>query len=140
MATKYRGYTITDTGTTIDQSLHGGKGNRPLYSITDDYGNAERNTLGNLPIITTIAGARKYIDGLHGQTYTHAIIYIGAPYGDGEKGHIFSKHRSEDNANARFDRESRDSQGNKTTFHLNHEIVTLDRLGDWSRQPTQNEA
>ena len=64
MATKYRGYTITDTGTTIDQSLHGGKGNRPLYKVTDKDGFAERNHMGNLPIITTTAGAKDYIDEL----------------------------------------------------------------------------
>ena len=59
--TKYRGYTIERTTTTIDQSLHGGRGNRWLLKITDANGHAIRNAQGNLPIITTIDGAKERI-------------------------------------------------------------------------------
>jgi len=66
-------------------------------------------------------------------TYTHAIIYTGAPYGDGESGHIVSRHKSRRHAENRFDAECRDSEGNFTTFDLSHEIVALDANGDWTR-------
>ena len=30
--------------------------------------------------------------------YSHAVVYLGAPYGDNESGHIISRHRSRDAA------------------------------------------
>lgn len=58
--------------------------------------------------------------------YTHCIVYRGAPYHAGERGHIVSRHTSEEHANKRFLRKSRDSAGNPTTFPLNHSIMTID--------------
>lgn len=58
--------------------------------------------------------------------YTHCIVYRGAPYHQGERGHIVSRHMSQFHAQARFNRESRDSEGNPTTFPLNHSIMTID--------------
>lgn len=54
--------------------------------------------------------------------YPYAIIYYGAPYGLDESGHVVSRHKSREAAQRRFDRESRDSEGNPTTFPLNHRI------------------
>lgn len=63
--TKYRSYTITKTATTIGPELHGrGGGRRYLYKIEDKDGFAERNHMGNLPLITSVASARAYIDNL----------------------------------------------------------------------------
>ena len=65
--TTYRGYTITKTSTTIGPELHGGRGNRNLLKITDANGHAIRDGRGNLPLITTIAGAQAAIrDELNG--------------------------------------------------------------------------
>jgi len=66
-------------------------------------------------------------------TYTHAIVYVGAPYGDNEAGHIISRHKSFANAERRFERESRTSTGERTTFPLNHQIVALNADGSWTR-------
>lgn len=60
--------------------------------------------------------------------YTHCIVYRGAPYHEGERGHIVSRHTSKQHANKRFLRESRDSAGNLTTFPLNHSIRTIDEF------------
>ena len=61
-------------------------------------------------------------------TYTHAIIYVGSPYGNNEQGHIHSRHTSLDLAEKRYER---DFGG--TTGHLNHRIVKLDGKGNWTR-------
>lgn len=59
--TKYRGYTIEATTTTIGAEIHGGRGNRYLLKITDKQGHAIRKSNGSLPIITTIEGAKAAI-------------------------------------------------------------------------------
>jgi len=53
-------------------------------------------------------------------TYTHAIIYVGAPYADDESGHIVSRHKSELAAARRFKR-----QFSGTTGEFAHMIVSL---------------
>ena len=55
----------------------------------------------------------------------YAIIYIGAPYGIGEEGHIVSRHMTRDTADARWDR---DYSG--TTGIYNHRIVRLDQKAE----------
>ena len=60
-------------------------------------------------------------------TYSHAIIYIGAPYGENEHGHIYSQHRSVETAQRRY---SKDFSG--TVGYKNHRIVALDAQGDWT--------
>ena len=59
--TTYRGYTIEATATTVGAEIHGGRGNRYLLKITDANGHAIRNSRGNLPMVTTIAGAKELI-------------------------------------------------------------------------------
>lgn len=60
--TTYKSYTINKTSTTVDASLHNGRGNRYLLKITDRNGHAIRNANGNLPIITTIIEAKNLIN------------------------------------------------------------------------------
>ncbi len=38
------------------------------------------------------------------KAYTHAVVYLGAPYGDNEGGHIVSLHKSEAAAHNRRNR------------------------------------
>ena len=62
------------------------------------------------------------------QRYTHAIIYIGAPYGENESGHIVSRHTSRELADSAFDRKF-----SGTTGVLNNKVVALDANGNWAR-------
>ena len=55
----------------------------------------------------------------------YAIVYTGAPYADGEEGHIVSRHMARDTADARWDR---DYSG--TTGIYNHRIVRLDQKAE----------
>ena len=59
--------------------------------------------------------------------YSHAIVYWGAPYGENERGHIVSRHTSEDLAEAAYDR-----RFGGTTGVLNNRIVELDSSGDYN--------
>lgn len=56
-------------------------------------------------------------------TFTHAIFYVGAPYGDGEMGHLVSRHTSEEAAEAALARMSRDAEGHETDARRNHRIL-----------------
>lgn len=59
----YKGYTISKTTTTIGAELHRvSSRDRYLLKITCPQGYALRNSTGNLPIVTTIDGARALID------------------------------------------------------------------------------
>lgn len=67
--TKYRGYSIAKTSTTVGKELHGRRGDprlsngdRWLLKITDANGNAIRNQHGNLPVLTTVEQAKRRID------------------------------------------------------------------------------
>lgn len=60
--------------------------------------------------------------------YTHAIIYIGAPYGENESGHIVSRHKSEENANKAFEKKF-----SGTTGIYNNKIVELKSDGSLDR-------
>lgn len=59
---------------------------------------------------------------------THAIIYIGAPYGDDESGHIVSRHKSARTAAKRY---AAEYEG--TTGVYNHIVVPLHEGGGWDR-------
>jgi hypothetical protein len=62
------------------------------------------------------------------QTYTHAIIYVGAPYGDTESGHVVSRHTRAETAARRY----RDTY--KGTMGIyDHAIVPLAPDGTWDR-------
>jgi len=60
--------------------------------------------------------------------YKYAIVYIGAPYGDNESGHITSRHCSLATAKARF---AADFSGR--TGAANHIIVPTHDDGTWCR-------
>lgn len=55
-------------------------------------------------------------------TFTHAIVFVGAPYGDNECGHIHSTHKSFATAERRFDK---DFSGRTGVY--NNIIVDLDK-------------
>ena len=59
-------------------------------------------------------------------TFTHAIVYVGAPYGEGESGHIISRHTGFTQACKAWAREISGTAG-----VLNHQIVKLDEAGNW---------
>jgi len=61
-------------------------------------------------------------------SYTHAIIYIGAPYGENESGHIVSRHKNIENAERAFEKKF-----SGTTGIYNHIVVELKRDGSWDR-------
>jgi len=61
-------------------------------------------------------------------SYTHAVICVGAPYGDDESGHVVSRHPSY--ASAR--QYCRQHYGGSPAA-LEHQIVELDSNGDWER-------
>jgi len=50
------------------------------------------------------------------RTYTHAIIYIGAPYGVNEDGHIVSRHTSRSLADRAFDRAYAGTTGERSNM------------------------
>jgi sorbitol-specific phosphotransferase system component IIBC len=60
--TTYRGYTIERTNTTVGRALRmTANSGYYLLKITDKNGHAIRNAQGNLPLITSIEGAKKRI-------------------------------------------------------------------------------
>ena len=61
--------------------------------------------------------------------YTHAVIYIGAPHGDDEDGHIVSRHTSETLAVAA----ARAKFGGTTGAYCAR-VVPLRPDGSWSRR------
>lgn len=52
---------------------------------------------------------------------THVIVYTGAPYGDGEGGHVVSQHQSQELAEKAYARKF-----DGTTGVLTNSIVALD--------------
>lgn len=65
-------------------------------------------------------------------TYTHAIIYIGAPHGINEAGEIVSRHRSKATAERAYQRLCYPG-GQRTAAALNHVIRPLGVDGSWHR-------